>query len=81
MHAIRKLSGSRLAAAIHARYDSAVVEVPSAGGAIAPGRIRFISAGATTTFVETSSTGRRFFVRVEDGRIVAQNVKPLGFVF
>jgi hypothetical protein len=44
-------------------------------------RIGYISNGATTTFVEHSSTGRHFYVRISNGHIKDQNVKPLAFVF
>lgn len=81
MHVIRRSSGAALQRAIQERYEARILSLPSAQAPIAPGRIGFATNPAVTTFVERSATGRRFYVRVAGGRITAQNVKPLGFVF
>jgi hypothetical protein len=81
MHAIRKLSASALAQAIRRRYGSAITRLDSPSSSLSPDRIGFITSGDGITYVERSTTGRQFSVRIVDGRIKAQNVKPLGFVF
>ncbi len=43
--------------------------------------IGYVPRGGTTTYVEQSTTGRRFFVILRGDKVVSENVKPLGFVF
>lgn len=81
MHETRKLSGPELRKAILTRYGAAITELSSPRGTPATGQVGYVTDGANMTFVRQSTTGRRFFVRLVDGRIRAQNVKPLGFVF
>jgi hypothetical protein len=81
MHELRKLQGGGLATALHDRYGSAVTKLDSASATLRPGRIGYVTEGSSTTYVEWSTTGRHFYVRVDAGRIRAQNVKPLAFVF
>jgi hypothetical protein len=81
MHTIRKLSGVRLEQALQHRYGSAVVKLDSPSSTLSAGRIGYTTIGAATIYVEQSTTGRRFSVRIVNGRISAENVKPLGFVF
>ncbi len=81
MHETRKLSGQALRQAIRTRYGAAIVELGTPKETPATGQIGYVTEGNTTTFVKQSTTGRRFFVRIVDGHIKAQNVKPLAFVF
>lgn len=81
MHETRKLSGPALRQAIRKHYGAAIAELGTPGETPANGQIGYTTQGDTTTFVKQSTTGRRFFVRIVDGHIKAQNVKPLAFVF
>jgi hypothetical protein len=81
MHSIRKLSGDALGKAVRGRYGAQIVRLSSAASSLPPNRIGYATNGATTTFVERSPTGRRFYVRATDGRIRGENVRPLAFVF
>ncbi len=81
MHAIRKLSGDALGQAVRSRYGAQIVRLSSATSSLPPNRIGYATNGGATTFVERSPTGSRFYVRVDDGRVRGQNVRPLAFVF
>lgn len=81
MHRIRKLTGNSLEQAIRTRYGSTVTAIGTVGSALPAGRIGYMPGSDGSTFVERSTTGRSFYVRIRNGRIDGQNVKPLGFVF
>jgi hypothetical protein len=81
MQRIRRQEGAALDAAIRARYRSAITRLASPSAPLPPSRIGYATSGHTTTFVEASPTGRRFHVRVLDGRVVAHNLKELSLVF
>lgn len=81
MHETRKLSGQALRQAIRTHYGAAIAELGTPGETPTTGQIGYATEGNATTFVTQSTTGRRFFVRIVDGHIKAQNVKPLAFVF
>lgn len=81
MHRIRKLSGGALDQAIQGRYRTGITKLNSLNAALPVDRIGYAISGDTTTFLERSTTGRRFYVRLVNGRIRNQNVKPLAFVF
>ena len=78
---IRRLSGNELSAAISVRYGDAIERLPSLRTALPPDRIGFASRGGRATYLEYSTTGRRFSVVVENGKIVAQNVRSLASVY
>jgi hypothetical protein len=81
LHRIRKLAGVELERALTARYGGAVDRLPNARSPLPAGRVGYAATADGATFVENSTSGRRFFVTVAGGKIVRQNVKPLGFVF
>jgi hypothetical protein len=81
MHELRTLSGGALADALKSRYGSALTELGSTRAKLPARRIGYVTKGSATTYVEYSTTGRGFYVRVEAGRIRGQNLKPLAFVF
>jgi hypothetical protein len=81
MHTIRKLSGAALDQQLRQRYGSAIIKLAANSSPLPTNRIGYTSSGTTTTFVEHSSTGRHFYVRITNGRINSQNVRPLAFVF
>jgi hypothetical protein len=81
MHTIRKLTGVALDQAIRSHYGSQVTRLSSANAALPAERIGYAATGNTSTFIERSTTGRRFYVRVVNGKIKTQNLEGLGFVF
>ena len=81
MHRIRKLTGAPLRAALRQRYGAALAELRSPTAPLRAKRVGYVVRVDGVTFVERSETGRLFSVVVRNGRIVRQNVKPLGFVF
>jgi hypothetical protein len=81
MQKLRRLESSALSSALTRRYGSAIAHRRSPTSRLPVGKIGYVTSGSTSTFFEYSSTGRRFFVRVQAGRILEQNVKPLAFVF
>ena len=81
MQQIRKRTGASLQHELHARYGQAITGVVSTSSPLSAGRIGYVIDGHTSTFIERSTTGRQFYVRIVDGHIKAENVKPLAFVF
>jgi hypothetical protein len=81
MHRIRKLTGAPLRAAFRQRYGAALAELRTPTEPLRAKRIGYVVRADGVTFVERSETGRLFSVVVRRGKIVRQNVKPLGFVF
>ena len=77
MHAVRKLTGAALSDALRRDYGDQIV----AGASPPVGRIGYTTVGATTTFVERSPTGRRFFISFVNGRLHDQNLKPYAYPF
>jgi hypothetical protein len=67
--------------AIAGAYGPALVRLPSRTSSPPAGRIGYGIGSGGVTFRETSRTGRRFYVRVERGRIVETNLRSLAFVF
>ncbi len=55
--------------------------IPSARARLPVDTIGYVRAGAATTYVERSTTGRRFAIVVRAGKVVRENVKPLALVF
>lgn len=81
MHAIRKSSGNQLVNALRQRYGGKIVRLATPTSHLAADQIGYVTTSTGTVYVEYSPTGRRFFVRVVDGRIKAQNVRALAVVF
>jgi hypothetical protein len=81
MHRIRKLTGDALRAALRRSYGGAIRELRSPTAALPSNRVGYVVRDDGVTFVERSATGRLFNVVIRGGRIVSQNVKPLGFVY
>ncbi len=81
MHATRRLAGDALARRIQRQYGTKIVRLDSPGASPPHDRIGYATTGETTTFVEQSTTGRRFFVHVAHGRIRGQNLRPFALVF
>ena len=81
MHQIRKLTGQPLQDELHRRYGAAIAQFQPPSPPLPAGRIGYVINGNTLTFIERSTTGRQFYVRIVNGHINAENVKPLAFVF
>lgn len=77
MHRLRRLTGSSLTDALRRTYGTNIL----ATGSPPAGRIGYTTSGDTTTFVETSRTGKRFYVRFTNGRLSGQNAKPYAYPF
>jgi hypothetical protein len=58
-----------------------VRSIPSVGAPLPADTIGHVRAGVETTYVERSTTGRRFTVVVRANKIVRENVKPYALVF
>jgi hypothetical protein len=81
MHSIRKLDAAALERQLRTRYGSAIKKLASPTAPLAPDRIGYAIDGTTVTFVERSTTGRRFHVRFINGHIRGQNVRPFALAF
>ena len=84
MRQIRRLSGEALETAISRKYGTAITHLPSSVSPLPPGRIGYSdhAYGATffagePTFFEYSTTGRRFYVTINKGKIASENVREL----
>lgn len=77
MQVVRRLTGSALASALRHDYGTKILATASPPA----GRIGFTTAGGTSTFVERSPTGKRFFIRFANGRLHSQNLKPYAYPF
>ena len=73
---IRGLSGDALDSAISSEFGT-VAHLDSSASPLAAGDVGYADRHGGATFVELSTTGRRFSITVENGRIVAENVRPL----
>ncbi len=78
---VRALAADAISARLARRYGASLTRLPRTGAQLAPSRIGYVVGERGVTFVERSTTGRRFVVVIEDGRIVRQNVRPLALVF
>ncbi len=81
MHRLRKLDGTTLEQALQSRYGSLLTKLASPTAPIRPRKVGYTITGTTVTFVERSTTGRRFHVRFVNGRLRGQNVRPLALAF
>jgi len=79
-HALRQETGVTLRHDL-ARIAPRLVPLSSSGARPPVGKIGYTVTPRGVTFVEISSTGKRFQVVIADGRIAAQNVKPYTLVF
>jgi hypothetical protein len=77
MRETRRLTGTALDAAISRRYGTAIAHAASSTRALPPGRIGYSTRVGGATFFEYSTTGRRFYVTFEQGKIAAENVRGL----
>jgi hypothetical protein len=78
---LRRETGPTLARDLGRIGGGRVVRLGSIGEELAVGKIGYLLRGRAVTYVERSPTGRRFYVRLEDGHIKRQNVKPWAFVY
>ncbi|MGD0273817.1 MAG: hypothetical protein ABSB96_08830 [Gaiellaceae bacterium] len=78
---IRRLSGEELSAALRDRFGSEIEQLPSATTPLPAGRIGYVEHPGGATYLEHSTTGRRFSVTIENGKITAQNVRALTLVY
>jgi hypothetical protein len=81
MHRIRRLSGASLEQALRERYGSQITRLSSPSASIPERRVGYAIDGDSVTFVERSTTGRRFHVRFIGGHLHGQNVRPLALAF
>jgi hypothetical protein len=77
---IRRLSGDALDAAISRNFGAAVEHLPSSASSLPPERVGYFDRAGGATFVEYSTTGRRFYVTIEKGKIASQNVRGLAYL-
>jgi hypothetical protein len=78
---LRKLTGPRLIAALRREYGDRIIVLPRCDSAPPLGVVGAHTSGARTVFSERSSTGDEFYVVLEQGKIVDENVRGLAFVF
>jgi hypothetical protein len=78
---IRKNIGPDLIAALRREYGSAVVVLTSKNATAPVGAVGVWASGSRTIFSEKSTVGVRFFVELENGKIVKESVRGLAFVF
>jgi hypothetical protein len=78
---LRTLTGQRLVATPRHAYDDRVGVVPCADTAPPPGLVGVHVRGTRTVFSDWSSMGDRLYVELERGKIVAEDVHGLAFVF
>jgi len=81
MHAIRKLTGSALLAAIRNAYGNQIAVMQFATAPANPGQVGVWVSGRETIFSERSHLGDRLYVEIEQGKITNTNVRGLAFVF
>jgi hypothetical protein len=78
LHEIRRATGAALVQRL-ARYP--LVRLTSATGTPRVGKIGYARTADGVTFVERSSTGRRFFIEIRHGKIRRSNVRPYALAF
>jgi hypothetical protein len=78
---IRRLGGGALASALSGRYGGRIMRLGLVGAPLGAGRIGYAVRAGGASFVERSTTGRRFVVTVSHGRIVDENVNSLALAF
>jgi hypothetical protein len=78
---IRRSLGAELIAALRREYGTAVVVLASKSETAPVGAVGVWASGSRTVFSERSSAGVRFFVELENGKIVKESVRGLAFVF
>ena len=81
MHQLRKLHGPALIAAIRARYGNQVTILDSQTATAPANTVGLWTSGTHTVVSERSSTGGRFYVEIDNGKITKENVRGLAFVF
>jgi hypothetical protein len=78
---LRRETGHALARDLARIGGGRLVRLASIGEELPIGKIGYVVKGSTVTYVERSPTGRRFYVRLEEGHIKRQNVEPWAFVY
>jgi len=76
----RRLSGKALDAAISHSFGTAITHLASSASSLPPDRIGYFDRAGGATFVEYSTTGRRFYVTLANGKIAAENVRGLTYL-
>jgi hypothetical protein len=79
--AIRREQGLALIDAIHQAYGHEVVRLAASSASAPPGQVGVWTRRAKTIFSERSHLGDRFYVEFTNGKITAQNLRGLAFVF
>jgi hypothetical protein len=74
---IRRLSGKALDAAISRDFRTLVTHLPSSTSSLPPEQIGYFDSAGGATFIEYSTTGRRFYVTLKKGKTVSENVREL----
>lgn len=77
---IRGLSGDALDSAISSEFGTKVAHLSSVFSSLAPGDVGFVDRSGGAAYIEHSTTGRRFSVTIESGKIVAQNLRGRGLM-
>jgi hypothetical protein len=78
---IRKITGTPLTAALQKRYGNAINRLASTASHLKPDTIGYTISVSTTTFVEYSTTGRRFYAKIKNGRVTNTNLRILTTVY
>lgn len=74
---IRRLSGDALRNAISTKFGDAITHLRSISGPLSPDHLGYVDLPGGAVYLERSTTGRLFHIRVENGEIVEENVRPL----
>ena len=77
---IRRLSGDGLDAAISHSFGTAITHLASSANSLPPERIGYVDRAGGAIFIEYSTTGRRFYVTLANGKIAAENVRGLTYL-
>lgn len=77
---IRYLSDDALQAVLSRRFGTTIKHLPSTTSSLPPERIGYFDSAGGATFVEYSTTGRRFYVTIEKGKISSENVRGLTYL-
>jgi hypothetical protein len=78
---LRRETGMTLARDLRRIGGDRLVELVSPADSAPIRKIGYVTAGTTVTYVERSPSGKRFFVRLDRGRVKSQNLKPYAFSY
>ena len=79
MQAITKTNGAT-ADAIAKHYDAAITRLPTPTSTLPADKIGYTTQNTETTYIEYSTTGRRYYVQYTHGRITRTNIDTLARV-